>query len=336
MATNDDILNLVRQRGPILPVQVSKHINDNILMTSARLSELLSYKKIKISNIKVGGSPLYYFEGQEIKLQNYADNLGSKEKEAYNLLKEKKVLRDSALEPAIRVALRIIKDFSIPLQVNYSGKTEIFWKWYLAQNNETQEIIREILPKKEEIAQQKTPAETPKKEITKGEAIQKEDTIKKYETQSTIEEQDTIKKQETQPIQKTIETIEKIKEDTAKKADIKKESTKNQRQTIDKAYLLNKINNFFNKNKINKIDEKEIKKNSEMDFIVELETSIGKAKYFCKAKNRKKINESDLSTAMMQAQSKGLPLIFVATGKISKKSKEMLSADFKNIIYREI
>ena len=100
--------------------------------------------------------------------------------------------------------------------------------------------------------------------------------------------------------------------------------------------MLNKTNSFFSRNKINKVDEKEIKKNLEMDFIVELETSIGKAKYFCKSKNRKKISESDLSTAMIQAQSKGLPLIFITTGKISKKAMEMLNTDFKNIIYREI
>src|SRR3989338_3139236 len=136
MATNEQILELVKQKGPILPIHISKHINDNILMTSARLSELLSYKKIKISNIKVGGSPLYYFEGQEIKLQNYADNLGSKEKKAYDMLLENKLLRDTTQEPAIRVALRQIKDFPIPLQVNYENKAEIFWRWYLTDNNE--------------------------------------------------------------------------------------------------------------------------------------------------------------------------------------------------------
>lgn len=330
MVTNEQILDLVKQKGPILPVHVSKHINDNILMTSARLSELLSNKKLKISSIKVGGSPLYYVEGQETKLQNYADNLGSKEKEAYNLLKENKVLRDSALEPAIRVALRMIKDFSIPLNVNYDNRTEIFWKWYLAQNNEVQEIINEVLSKKETIPQR--PIET-----------QKEDTTKKYQAQQTITKQDTLKKQEIEPIQKakhdaiktqltdkTAKIVEKIKEE------IKKEPIKKPRQTIDKNFLSNKINHFFSKNNINKTDEREIKKNLEMDFIVELETSIGKAKYFCKSKNRKKITESDLSTAMMQAQSRGLPLLFVTTGKISKKATEMLNTDFKNIIYREI
>ena len=325
MATNEQILDLVKQKGPILPVHVSKQINDNLLMTSARLSELLSNKKLKISSIKVGGSPLYYVDGQESRLQDYADNLGSKEKEAYKLLKEKKVLRDLVLEPAIRVALRMIKDFSIQLQVNYLDKTEIFWKWYLTQNSEAQEIINEALSKKEAIKQ--GPIET-----------QKDDPAKKYQTSTNVEKQGTIK-QETRPIQAIKQDAAKtpLLDKTSKIADkTKEELIKKPRQTTDRNYLLNKTNSFFSRNKINKVDEKEIKKNLEMDFIVELETSIGKAKYFCKSKNRKKISESDLSTAMIQAQSKGLPLIFITTGKISKKAMEMLNTDFKNIIYREI
>src|SRR3989338_3631452 len=141
MIINEQILNLIRQKGPMLPAQVAKQINDSVLITSARLSELLSNKKINISSLKIGGSPLYYVPGQEIKLQDYSDNLGSKEKEAYNLLKEKKVLRDAALEPAIRVALRLIKDFSVALEISYEGKTELFWRWYLTGNNEVQEKI---------------------------------------------------------------------------------------------------------------------------------------------------------------------------------------------------
>ncbi len=80
----------------------------------------------------------------------------------------------------------------------------------------------------------------------------------------------------------------------------------------------------------------EIKKNTEIDFIIELQTQIGNVRYFCKAKNKKKINESDLSTALVQAQSKTLPLLFLTTGNISKKAKEKLNTDFKNIVYREI
>ena len=291
MEINERILELVKERGPILPVQISKEINDNILMTSARLSELLSNKQIKISYVKIGGSPLYYVQGQESKLQAYANNLVAKEKEAYELLKQNKILRDSIQEPAIRVALRQIKDFAVPLQVTFENTNEIFWKWYLTDNKEVEFILKGILSKKEKYI--KIPE---REEETK-----------------------------TSELKQSITTLEKPKEE------IKKEKKK-----IDKDYFLKEINNFFNKNKINIIETNEIKKNSEIDFITELQTTIGNVKYFCKSKNKKKINESDLSTALVQAQSKGLPLLFLTTGKITKKAKEMLNTNFKNIIYREV
>ena len=128
MDKNQAILEIINRKGPVLPVQVSKEINDNVLMASARLSELLSLKKIKISSLKVGGSPLYYLPGQEEKLCSFANNLGSVERKAYDLLEQGTVLRDAAMEPAVRVALRQIKDFAVPLQVIYQEKTEIFWK----------------------------------------------------------------------------------------------------------------------------------------------------------------------------------------------------------------
>lgn len=296
METNERILSLVKEKGPILPVQIAKEINDNILMASARLSELLSAKQIKISNLKVGGSPLYYFTGQESKLQNFTDNLHGKPKDAYNLLKQDKILRDLSQEPAIRVALREIKDFAVPLQVNYKNNIEIFWKWYLTDNKEAESLIKNIVSKKE-IAQQK-----PKEEVKK-EAIQK-------------------------PLEKT----EPKKEVPI---ELKKDTTKIKKKT-DKGKFLEDIQNFLNKAKINIIETKEIKKNNEIDFIVELQTQLGNVRYLCKTKNKKKISEGDLSSALLNAQSKNLPLLFLTKGKATKKLKEKLGTDFKNIVYREI
>jgi len=296
MEVNERILAIVKEKGPILPVQIAKEINDNILMASARLSELLSAKQIKISNLKVGGSPLYYFTGQESKLQNFTDNLHGKPKDAYNLLKQDKILRDSAQEPAIRVALREIKDFAVPLQVNYKNNVEIFWKWYLTDNKEAESLIKNILSKKDF-----TPEKT--KEEVKKEAIPKP--LGKTEPKKEV------------PIE--------LKKDTTK---IKKK--------IDKGKFLEDIQNFLNKAKINIIETKEIKKNNEIDFIVELQTQLGNIRYFCKTKNKKKISEGDLSSALLNAQSKNLPLLFLTTGKATKKSKEKLGTDFKNIVYREI
>ena len=293
MNTNETILAIVKEKGPILPVQVSKEINDNILMTSARLSELLTEKHIKISTIKVGSSPLYYYAGQEVKLQNFADNLQGMEKKAYDLLSRNKILRDSEQEPAIRVALRQIKDFAVPLQVNYENKTDIFWKWYLIDTKEAELLIKNKLsPKKETI---------PKKTLEKPTEI---------------------------PQQKKL--LEKPKQETQLR-----DATKT-KKTTDKDLFSKNIHDFFDKSQISIIETYNTKKNTEMDFIIGLQTTIGNIKYFCKSKNKKKISDSDLSTAIIQAQSKNLPLLFLTNGDMTKKAGEMLNKEFKNITFKKI
>src|SRR3990167_1443000 len=95
----EKIIGFIREKGPILPVEVGKFINTSILMASAHLSELSSADKVKISHVKVGSSPLYYLPGQEAQLQRFSENLHEKEKRAYSLLFQKKILKDNELEP---------------------------------------------------------------------------------------------------------------------------------------------------------------------------------------------------------------------------------------------
>ena len=135
-------LDYVRQNGPILPVQISKAIGTNILMASAILAELVSSKKVKLTHQNIGSSPLYYIEGQEFKLEELLlSKIDGKRKEAAQLLKEKKVLQESELEPSIRVAMKEIKDFAIPLSVTFNNQKYIFWKWHLTNNEEVRLII---------------------------------------------------------------------------------------------------------------------------------------------------------------------------------------------------
>jgi hypothetical protein len=167
MGTRDDILKFMQMKGPVLPVQIAKEIGSNILIASAHLSELSSNKMVKVSSLKVGGSPLYYLPGQEARLEGFIDSLPGKEKEAFNLLRQRKVLRDNKIEPSIRVALRQIKDFAIPLQVNYQGNTEIFWRLFLISNQEAEKSIKEELrPEVKSIEKVKTP-EVIKNEVQK-------------------------------------------------------------------------------------------------------------------------------------------------------------------------
>jgi len=104
----------------------------SILFASAFLSELFHEKKIKISNLKIGSSPLYFIPGQESQLGKFSNYLKSKEKEAFIILKEKKFLKDADQEPSIRVALREIKDFAIP----FKREEEIYWRYFIIPETE--------------------------------------------------------------------------------------------------------------------------------------------------------------------------------------------------------
>ncbi len=137
----EKIISVLKRNGPSLPVHIAREIDSSILFTSAFLSELVSEKRIKISNLKVGNSPLYLISGQEPLIEKYSSYLKSKEKEAFSLLKEKKFLKDSEQDPAIRVALKEIKDFAIPFQK--PDTEELYWKFSTAPDPEFSEKTKE-------------------------------------------------------------------------------------------------------------------------------------------------------------------------------------------------
>jgi len=138
--THNRIITVLESKGPSLPIQIAKEIGISSLFISAFLSELTGEKRIKISNLKVGGSPLYLLPGQEPLLENFHKYLHPKEIEAYQLLKGKKVLKDNEQSPQIRVALRSIRDFAIGFKKN----EEIYWRY---ANIPSEEIIKILNPK---------------------------------------------------------------------------------------------------------------------------------------------------------------------------------------------
>lgn len=163
------IVSIINRRGPSLPVHIAKEINLSILFTSVFLSELVSDKEVKISYMRVGSSPVYFISGQESRLENFSQHLQGKEREALALLKQKQILKDKEQEPAIRVALREIRDFAIP----FKKEEEIYWRYYLAQE-ETKKPEKEITEEKpEEIKkiekQTKQETEKPRKKQEKKE-----------------------------------------------------------------------------------------------------------------------------------------------------------------------
>jgi len=301
--TKQKIIELIKTKGPVIPAQISKEINSDILMSSAHLSELSSEGKVKISNIKIGGTPLYYLPGQEASLQNFSSNLHEKAIKAFELLKEKKILRDTKLDPVTRVALREIKDFAIPLQVTYQDNKEIFWKWHMLGKEEAESLIKSALTKKD--------------------VLKKEKEIKP-ET-------------EKEPVKKTIEEKKpEIRKETIKKEEVKKELKQREIKVDKTSHFLEEIDSYFNNNKITIKNKEVIRKNSEIDFILEVPSTIGALEYYCKAKNKKRVNDSDLSSAYAQGQLKKLPVLFLTKGELTKKAKEISEKAFRQIKIKKI
>ncbi|MDP7140936.1 MAG: hypothetical protein QF506_01105 [Candidatus Woesearchaeota archaeon] len=306
MLNRDDVLKIVERDGPLIPVQIGSELKTSIIMAAAVLSELASENMVKISNLKIGGSPLYYVKGQEEKLQGYSNKLHEKEKKSYDLLKEKEVLRDSMLEPIDRVALRQIKDFAVPLNVNYKGVTETFWKWYLLSNQDVEELIRkELNVKKEKKVKETKENRNVVKEVEKKE-------IKPDDARTTSGTNSVGKKEAVHPV-------------------MKERSVKKKVSKLKSDEFLKNVLEFFKENDIKVVNQNVIRKNNDIEFLVELSSSVGNLAYFCKAKNKKKINEGDLSTVYIQAQSKKLPALFLTTGDVTKKAKMMLNKEFKGM-----
>jgi hypothetical protein len=131
------VISFLENSGPSLPVRIAKAIEMDPIFTSAILSELLSSKDVKTSNMRVGASPLYFLEGQEQKLEEQIENLKSAEKEAFLKLKKKKILKDEEENPQTRVALRNIRDFAIPFRF----KEKIMWRHAFTEEKEIREML---------------------------------------------------------------------------------------------------------------------------------------------------------------------------------------------------
>ena len=330
MIDSQKAIDTMRMSGPVIPSKIAKVLGTDIILASAVLSELLSSKKIKISKLKVGGSPVYYLPGQENKLENFKQYLNPKDQATLNLLKQKKILRDKSVEPLTRVSLREIKDFAIPLQVNVNGQKELFWKWHLVTNHEVQEGINSILnpPKFEEPKQEAPTQETkelkPEHEIKLSQPSVQESkeeikSLQEISKPSIIQEPKIEVKKEEQIIQKQ-ET-----QKTLKKPAVKKEPKEN---------FFKKVKSHFSRKQIYIVKEVNEKRN-DAEYIVKFESPVGSLEYYCRAKNKKRISDTDLDAAFTQGQLMKLPVLLVITGDLSKKAQEKLK-EFKSIIIKKI
>ena len=317
MLEQDKILQFLRMVGPTIPSKVAKNIGSDILIASAHLSDLASQGKVKISDLKVGGTPLYYLPGQEEQVYQYAaSNLNPKDYQVAERLRQQKIMREADLDLLSKVALRTIKDFAIPIHVTVNDQRELFWKWHLLSDAETNALLNALLSPSPQPTEQDPEPEPPQEQTASPPPALLQEVISHHQ-----EQQSFLAAQQEQPRE----------ERKAKRGGIRSPK----KHIIDEFLPL--VEEFCKNHRI-EIEEKEtIRKNAEINFKVRVPSVVGKTMYFCKAKSKTKCDEKDLSAAYMEAQRKRLPLLFLYTGEIHKKAQEMLdSGTFENIILKRL
>jgi len=326
------IVEFVKKNGPTIPVKVAKALNSNLMFTSAILGELVSNKVLKISHGKIGNSPVYYTSGQEPKLSMLKNYLSGRLKEAFSILQESKVLRDSSCEPWLRVALRELKDFAHPVTVQIKGNNEIFWKWHLSSNEDAKKMITEIV-----IGSVQKGAEGKDSHDMQGEENRQKKSIgpgeereKKEDTQNSSVKSE---KQYSQESNANIDAEQSVKAGIEESVLLADKTSRKSQATCD-FYV--KVLDFLKKNNIKIIDSKIVRKNRELNFIVKMPSPVGPLTFFIKAKNKNKINDADLSLAYSEGQQNKLPVIVLSKGALTKKAGSFISDNIRGLVFKKL
>jgi hypothetical protein len=326
--TKETILKFLEEKGPGLPVQLAKATGLNSIFTSAFLSELASEGAIKISSMKVGGSPLYFLPHKANMLENFTNFLGAKEREAQALLKQKSFLEDREQTPVIRVALRGLKDFAIPLK--YGDK--IVWKYYLADGEPTG--IKDIEEKEErkiteklieDMVDEKKEFKTPEERFEeRQEEIKKEQEKKVEETKQKLKESESLEveniKKELDEKNKELEKL-KVELSSKKQTEHKKPQKKQAKQKPIEDSFLNEIKESLIKKGIDIIEVLEFNKKQ---AIIKIKKEGKELILF--AFDKKRIEEDDLIKAHKKSSNYGLSYQILFKGEIPKKTKETIEA----------
>ncbi|MBW3020627.1 FaeA/PapI family transcriptional regulator [Candidatus Woesearchaeota archaeon] len=343
---NEQILELIKKKGPVVPTDISSELKVQSYLVSAYLSDLLNKKQLMLSNMKLGTSGLYFLPEQRQMLENFADKLNEKDYRAFLDLKQSRVIRESEMTPLMRVSVKNIKDFAIPLEVSFNNQKEVFWKFYSVSAEDASAKIKELLtgnkisevkPENTETNNQQTQTNNASSEEvkkTEPEAIttKKEDALDLIEIEKLKEEISKLKEENSKIKEVTKTTKKPTKEKTEPEEDktIEVFDVKTRLNDCDDKFM-KEISKYLDDKDIELLDFEIIKKNSEINLFVKIPTTIGKINFFVKTKNKKKILDSDLSAAYADGLVNKLPVVFLTPGDLTKKAKDKLNQNFKNM-----
>lgn len=336
MVEHEQVISFLKQKGPSVPNDMKRTLGGDSMFFGAMLSELKSRGKVSITNIKLGTSPFYYLPGQEAQLEKLVQYANPKDQKTIAMLKEKKVVRDQTLELFERVSLRNVKDFAKELHVNTASGKMMFWRYYLVSEPQAIEILKEQYNKPQ--AQvvptpvPTSPVETPKVEPQKAEVVP-EPPVKATIVSSEAD----LEKIKEESVKKTPEPLKQSSSPSQKKH----EETTHQQQlssppSFESTEFYQDIISYFKDAEITIKSQDQVAKNREYDFVVTVPSAVGSMDMYCRARNKKKLNEGDVAPALLKAKTKDLPCLFLTNGEFTKKALEIIKKEYKGILIKKL
>lgn len=295
------IIDYVKDKGPVIPIHLSKETGCTTIFAGAILSEMIAQKLVKVTSAKIGSSPLYYCPGQEGKIISLREYLSQRPKQAFDLIKEHKILHDRSCEPWQRVALREIKDFAMPIYIQINGEQEIFWRWYLLPEEDAVKEIKNVLEQEEK-------KQDPKTELP------------------IIEE----KKEE---IQKELETIKK---EIIEVPALEKSKPKRKKEKKDSDKFYKDILKMFSDKKIEIVEQKILKPGKEFNFMINVPSNVGIISFLAIARDKKKVNDADITMAFSEGLNLKMPVMYLSQGELNKKAAKYLETQMKGVLFKKI
>ncbi len=238
------------------------------------------------------------------------------------------MLNDAEQDPLTRVSLRNTKDFAKPLDVAIDGNKMMFWKFYLLTDEQAADAIRQSFKKPEPEpvpVSQEVPVKKPRKPRTRKPKVAVEPQTQLSPADAAVVPQTPAVASE--PAEAVVPSVEEQKPIVPAEA-------ASQALVGDDPFL-QKLMAFFASNNITILEQVALKKKNEYDFVLSLASPVGQLHYYCKAKNKTKVGEADLSHAFVQGQLKKLPILFLSPGTLTKPAQDLMK-ELKGLTVKQV
>jgi hypothetical protein len=287
----DKIVDLVKA-GPLLPAEIAAKVGLDSFFINAYLSQLVETGKLKASNTRVAGTPVYSIPGQESAAETRAKHI---------------------MATAQKTARTFAKE--VPNNPEIQKKREEFAA-----------KLQEIEAKEKETAKRKVIPVTinklkddfafaPGKQAVGGEHKTKTEPKITYEVKT--EPEQVIREPEQQKPAEAMSSIEGTVTEKPKRGRKKKEPV-----IIEDGKIVLAAMSFLVEAGA-EIISKELKRNGkDADIKILLPTQVGNMPMLAIIREKKSITEADLSMAHTEGMNKKIPVLFLTNGNFTKTSKD--------------